>query len=91
MRKSNRYLLECKEIPLLFKLLGRHRALRELAKARPMSCRSGTAVEKSIMERISWGESRQGAYFWAKLHNVVNGIGNRQVTRESLLKESSCA
>jgi hypothetical protein len=92
MRKSNKYLLECREIPLLFKLLGRHRALRELAKARPMSTRTTTmeASPKSIMDRIAWSISKQGADFWASLYSVTYSATPPK-TREELLRKSLCA
>jgi hypothetical protein len=80
-------LLECKETVLLFRLLGRHRAIRELNKAMP-SCRfeRNSDGKRSIMSNVHWSECKQGSAFWCLLFR----LHEQPLSRSRLLGASKC-
>lgn len=72
-------ILECVESRTLFKILGRHRAIRELNKGKLSLIPHRNATgERSIMYNVYWEGSKQGDRFWSKLFMLH--LNNTDVT-----------
>lgn len=72
MKVKHIEILECVESRTLFKILGRHRTIRELNKGK-LSCepvRLGTG-ERSIMDNVYWAGSKNKEV-WSKLYTLPN-------------------
>lgn len=69
-------ILECVESRTLFKILGRHRAIRELNKGKLSLIPHRNATgERSIMYNVNWSRSKNTA-LWAELyvkHEITDG------------------
>lgn len=82
MGKSNfELLLECRECRELVKVLGRHRAHREIKKASKTMKPYHYYCMPTIMGRLSWKDTPQGEQFWS----AVYGLGDSNMNRKTLI------